>query len=48
MLHDLNDLIYIFYEKSDVVKKMDANYTKKVYLHSLNTYRKTIRKRYKE
>lgn len=48
MFHDLNDLIYIFYEKSDVVKKLDANSTKKVYLRSLNTFKKTIRKRYKE
>jgi hypothetical protein len=48
MFHDLNDLILIFYEKSQELKKPDANNTtKKIYLRSLITNKKTIRKRYK-
>ena len=49
MFHDLNDLILIFYEKSLELKNSEANNcTKKIYLHSLNTNKKTIRKRYKD
>ena len=49
MFHDLNDIILVFYEKSNQLKKVDPNNnTKKVYLHSLNTNKKTIKKRYKE
>jgi len=70
MFQDLNDLIFLFYEKSnEVIKpnnsenisrnnsenmenninKNDNNFTKKVYLYrSLNSRRKTIKKRYKE
>jgi len=49
MFHDLNDLILIFYEKSNEIKNKDPNNsTKKIYLRSLNTNKKTIRKRYKE
>jgi hypothetical protein len=48
MFHDLNDLILIFYEKSDEIVKNNNNKTKKIYLHSLNTNKKTIKKRYKE
>jgi len=49
MFHDLNDLILIFYEKSLELKKPDIdNKTKKVYLRSLNTNKKTIKKRYKD
>jgi hypothetical protein len=49
MFHDLNDLIIIFYEKSnDIVKRDPNNTTKKVYLRSLNTNKKTIRKRHKD
>lgn len=49
MFHDLNDLILIFYEKSLEFKKPDANNTtKKIYLRSLSTNKKTIRKRYKD
>jgi len=49
MFQDLNDLILIFYEKSKELKKPDANNsTKKIYLRSLNTNKKTIRKRYKD
>lgn len=49
MFHDLNDLILIFYEKSLEIKKPNTdNKTKKIYLHSLSTNKKTIRKRYKD
>jgi hypothetical protein len=45
MFHDLNDLILVFYEKSNEVKKKDYNNsTKKIYLRSLNTNKKTIKK----
>ncbi len=49
MFHDLNDLIFIFYEKSLELKNPEShNTTKKIYLSSLNTNKKTIKKRYKE
>ena len=49
MFHDLNDLILIFYEKSLELKKSNAeSKTKKIYLHSLSSNKKTIRKRYKD
>jgi len=49
MFHDLNDLILIFYEKSLELKKPNANNTtKKIYLRSLTSNKKTIRKRYKD
>jgi hypothetical protein len=49
MFQDLNDLIFIFYEKSNELKKPnDYNRTKKIYLNSLNTNKKTIKKRYKD
>jgi hypothetical protein len=49
MFQDLNDLIIIFYEKSKELKKPDANNsTKKIYFHSLNTNKKTIKNRYKD
>ena len=48
MFHDLNDLILIFYEKSNELKTFNSlNATKKIYLKS-NTNKKTIRKQYKE
>jgi hypothetical protein len=48
MFHDLNDLIFIFYEKTNELKKVDPNnVTKKIYLRS-NTNKKTIKKQYKE
>lgn len=48
MFHDLNDIIFIFYEKSSELKKKDANNSsKKIYLN-LNTKKKTIKKRYKD
>lgn len=49
MFHDINDLILIFYEKSNEIKSKDSNNsTKKIYLHSLNTNKKTIKKQYKD
>lgn len=49
MFHDLNDLIFIFYEKSnEIVKRDPNNNTKKVYLRSFSNNKKTIKKRYKE
>jgi hypothetical protein len=49
MFHDLNDLILIFYEKSNELKKKDPNNsTKKIYLCPLNSNKKTIKKRYKD
>jgi hypothetical protein len=47
MFQDLNDLIIIYYEKS--FEKPNANNsTKKVYMRSLNTNKKTIKNRYKD
>jgi hypothetical protein len=49
MLHDLNDIILIFYEKSQELKEINPNTsTKKIYLHSLSSNKKTIKKRYKD
>ena len=49
MFHDLNDLILIFYEKSkEIVKKDQKNNTKKIFLRSLSSNKKTIKKRYKD
>jgi hypothetical protein len=47
MFHDLNDLIVIFYEKSKDISNTN-NSTKKIYLRSLSSNKKTIKKRYKE
>lgn len=48
MFQDLNDLVFIFYEKSHELKKVNPNAgTKKIYMRS-NTYKKTIKKRYKD
>lgn len=52
MFHDLNDLILIFYEKILEPKRTidnnnTNNNTKKIYIHSLNSRKKTIRKQYK-
>ena len=47
MFQDLNDLILVFYEKSNEIKKIDPNnITKRIYLRS-NTNKKTIKKQYK-
>ena len=49
MFHDLNDIILIFYEKSLELKKKDSNnLTKKIFLKTFNTNKKTIKKRYKD
>lgn len=49
MFHDLNDLILIYFEKSvELIKPNANNTTKKIYISSLNSNKKTIRKRYKE
>ena len=43
MFHDLNDIIFIFYEKSSELKKKDPNNsTKKIYLH-FNTKKKQLK-----
>ena len=48
MLQDLNDLIFLFYEKSKEIQKTNPNSsTKKIHLHS-NTHKNTIKKRYKD
>jgi hypothetical protein len=48
MFQDLNDLIFIFYEKSKELKEVNPNNsTKKIYLRS-KTNKKTIKKRYKD
>jgi hypothetical protein len=49
MLHDLNDVIFIFYEKSTELKEVNSNTsTKKIYLRSLSSNKKTIKKQYKD
>lgn len=51
MFHDLNDLIFVFYEKSTELKEQNPNnITKKIYLRSSNyaSHKKTIKKRYKD
>ena len=49
MFHDLNDVILIFYEKSnEIVKRETNNNTKKIYLRYLSSNKKTIKKRYKD
>jgi len=49
MFQDLNDLILIFYEKSKELKRSDTNNsTRRIYLRSLNTNKKTIKNRYKD
>lgn len=48
MFHDLNELVFVFYEKSLELKKVNSNnITKKIYLRS-NANKKTIKKRYKD
>ena len=49
MFHDLNDLILIFYEKSKELKVSNPHSsTKKIYLRSFSSNKKTIKKRYKD
>jgi len=48
LMHDLNDLILIFYEKSHELKEKNTNnLTKKIYLRE-NKHKKTIKKQYKD
>ena len=48
MFHDLNDLIFVFYEKSTELKNTNTNnVTKRIYLNS-RIHKNTIKKRYKE
>ena len=48
MMHDLNDLILVFYEKSHELKEKNLNnLTKKIYLRE-NKNKKTIKKQYKD
>jgi hypothetical protein len=49
MLHDLNDIILVFYEKSNELKVVNPHTsTKKIFLRSLSSNKKTIRKQYKD
>jgi hypothetical protein len=50
MFHDLNDIILIFYEKSKEIvnKDKNANNTKKIYLRTLSSNKKTLKKLYKD
>jgi len=49
MLQDLNDLIFIFYEKSNELKVINPNTsTRKIICSSLSSKKKTIKKRYKD
>ena len=49
MFHDLNDLIIIFYEKIQETSTSNSsnNKTKKIYLSSSISNKRTVRKRYK-
>jgi hypothetical protein len=49
MFQDLNDLLFIFYEKSDEdLKRSSNNVTKKVYLNNKPKHKNTIRKQHKD
>lgn len=49
MFQDLNDLLFIFYEKShEEIKRSLNNVTKKVYLNNKTKHKNTIRKQHKE
>ena len=49
MFQDLNDLLFIFYEKSDEeLKRSSNNVTKKVYLNNKTKHKNTIRKQHKD
>ena len=47
MFQDLNDIVFVFYEKNIVSDRSNNNETKKVYISKTNKHRKTIRKQYK-
>jgi hypothetical protein len=50
MFHDINDLVFVFYEKPSVTSSSVSAMTKRVYLqnHKIQKFKKTIRKRYKD
>lgn len=49
MFQDLNDLLFIFYEKTEEeLKRKKNNITKKVYLNSKTKHKNTIRKQHKD
>ena len=49
MFQDLNDILFVFYEKSDEdLKRKKNNATKKVYLNSKTKHKNTIRKQHKD
>lgn len=47
---DLNELIIVFYENSDLKSSQNHSVTKKIYLrgNNMNSHKKTIKKQYKE
>lgn len=49
MFHDLNDLVFVFYESSKTANVLtNRSTTKRVYLDTLLGHRKTIKNRYKD
>jgi hypothetical protein len=48
MFHDLNDLLFIFYEKSTEIKKRDDNNATRKIILNPNNHKKTIKKQYKD
>ena len=49
MFQDLNDLLFIFYEKTDEENKISVNnVTKKVYLIQKKKYKNSTRKQHKD
>jgi len=49
MFQDLNDLLFVFYEKSEEeLKRKKNNVTKKVYLNSKTKHKNTIKKQHKD
>lgn len=49
MFQDLNDLLFIFYEKSEEeLKRSSNNVTKKVYLNNKTKHKNTIKKQHKD
>ena len=49
MFQDLNDLFFIFYEKTNTSNKSTPNnVTRRIYLNSRSNHKRTIRKQYKD
>lgn len=48
MFNDLNELIIIFYEKSNILKEKNINNITKKILSNINNNKKTIKKQYKD